>query len=157
MRSPKVRVSDPCRMLRKRLEIKKLSTQHFISCFSVGSGKWGIWWGAPEQRLEWQNVPKAPDSLMRQLDVSNQVHWAQEGPDVTHTLTRSFQHSLPSPFRPSAPVKHSQYLATGRGIDTLYNWIVLVPLETWSYFLLFSSLRKSKYLTFCPLIVTLWT
>lgn len=112
-------------------------TRHYMVLQSWLSGKWGIWWGALEQWLEWQNAPKAPASSNEAAWCSNQVHWAQEGPDVARTLAHSFQHSLHSPFCPSAAIKHSQYLATGKRTDTLCTWIIIVPLVNWRFFFFF--------------------
>lgn len=121
---------------------KLADTTHYMVLQSWHSGKWEIWWGALEQWLEWQNAPKAPASSNEAAWCSNQVHWAQEGPDVARTLTHSFQHSLRSPFSPSAATKHSQYLATGKRTDTLCTWIIIVPLVNWRYFSLSLSKRK---------------
>lgn len=119
----------------KALGCAKLAdATHYMVLQSWHSSKWGIWWGALEQWLEWQNAPKAPASPNEAAWCSNQVHWAQEGPDVAPTLTHSFQHSLHSPFSPSAAIMHSQYLATGKRTDTLCTWIIIVPLVNWRYF-----------------------
>lgn len=131
----KVWIGDPSRIQRKCWNVQNLPTQH-IKCFFLHwpGGKREIWWGALEQRFEWQNDPKAPASSNEAAWCSNQVHWAQEGPDVARTLTRSFQHSQHSPLSPSAATKHSQYLATGKETDTLCTWIIIAPLVNWRFF-----------------------
>lgn len=143
-----MRIGDPGKVMRCA---KLADMTHYMVLQSWHSGKWGIWWGALEQWLEWQNAPKAPASSNEAAWCSNQVHWAQEGPDVAHTLTHSFQHSLHSPFSPSAATEHSQYLATGKRTDTLCTWIIIVPVVNWRYW------RKSKQLLYSPHSLTPWT
>lgn len=125
------------------------------------TGKWGIWCKALEQWLEWQNAPKIPASSNEAAWCSKKVHRAQEGPDVACTLTHSFQHSLHSPFSPSAAIKHSQYLATGKRTHTFCTWIITVPVVNWGYFS--PSLTKKKVNNFffsahtSPLDLTSWS
>lgn len=158
MKSPKVWIGDPSRVQRKVMGCAKLADMtHYMVLQSWHSGKWGIWWGAPEQWLEWQNAPKAPASSNEAAWCSNQVHWAQEGPDVARTLTHSFQHSLHSPFSPSAATKHSQYLATGKRTDTLCTWIIIVPVVNRRFFFSLSLTKKSKQLLYSPHSLTPWT
>lgn len=70
---------------------KPADASHDVVLQCWHSGKWRLWWGALEQWLEWQNAPKAPARSKETASCSNQVHWAQEGPDVACTLTHSFQ------------------------------------------------------------------
>lgn len=104
----------------KNKDGQNLPTRHVLYMVynSRRSSKWGIWSGALELWLELQNAPKAPANSNEAAWCSNQVHGAQEGPDVARTLVHSFQDSLHSPFCPSAAIKYSQYLATGKRTHT---------------------------------------
>lgn len=86
-------VVDPGRIQWSEGCAKLADTTYYIVLQLWHRGKWGIWWGALEQWLEWQNAPKAPASSNEAAWCSNQVHWAQEGPAVARTLAQSFQQS----------------------------------------------------------------